>query len=197
MQKVDRKKPTWQLTPMPQFLFPPLLCATICGPPPSSPPFSGCSPVCTHTKFARRPVSAQRRPSHLPVVPPPPPPVACPPLPPVGRPPPPRFRGKCVRMCHHWRAALPRFTPLPGLHPPPHAGAPPLPRSCRRGIRMHPDFRAAPPPIGMRPLLARCPPPSAPLLPGSHRPPFVERRAPIGAHAPFSVPTISTCKIFI
>src|SRR6266704_2525544 len=42
MQKVDRKELTWhlrRLTPMPQFLFPPLLCTTVCGPPPSSPPF--------------------------------------------------------------------------------------------------------------------------------------------------------------
>src|SRR6266702_5287081 len=92
MQKVDRKEPMWhlrRLTLMPRFLFPPLLCATVCGPPPSSPPFSSCTPICAHPKLACHPVSAQCRPSHLPVVPPPHPLVVCPPLPPVVRPPPP------------------------------------------------------------------------------------------------------------
>jgi len=178
MQKADRKEPTWQLTPMPRFLFPPPSVCHRVRPTALFPPFSCHSPVCAHTKFARRPTSAPCRPSHLPVIPPLPPLVACPPLPLVVRPPPPRFRGKGVRMCHHWRAALPRFTPLPGLHPPPPTGAPLLPRSHGRGICMRPRFRAAPPAVGMRPPLARHPPPSAPLLPALLLPACQRARGP-------------------
>ncbi len=128
----------------------------------------------------------------------PPPLVACPPLPPVACPPPPRFCRKGVCMCHHWHAALPRFTPLPSLHPlwlahspplfhPPPQFAPPAPCWCtptalftQKGhLHATPFSRGPSPhwhasPVGARPSTFHAPSPhfTPPLLLASAGPPL-------------------------
>src|SRR6266702_6993672 len=172
------KKLTWQLTPMPWFLFPPLLCATMYSPPPSSPPFQLLSHL--HPPYVcAPPCFCATQALTSPGCPSPPPLVACPPLPPVACPPPCHFCRKGVHMCHHWHMALPCFTPLPSLHPPlVHAL---LPHLCRRGIHMQPHFRAAPPPLGM--------PPSAFPTPSPHFTPplLLASTGPLLTHVPLSL----------
>ena len=89
----------------------------------------------------------------------------------------------------------------PPFHPPPRF-APPAPRWCaptapfaRKGHSHATSFSRGPSPRVPRWRAAlRLPRPFSPVR---SYPPFGERGAPIDAHTPFSVPTISTCKIFM
>src|SRR6266702_5926146 len=133
----------------------------------------------------------------------PPPPIHVSPCPPLLSTPfvftqLPHFCGKGVCMCHHWCEALPCFTPLPGLHPLPPAGAPLLPCLCGEGaFTCDPIFVQPLPPLACLPhwCTALCLLHPFSLLHSS--PPFSKCGSPIDTCAPFSVPTVSTCKFFM